>query len=118
MPKLSANRLPACRHHKASGQAIVTLSGKDFYLVPWKSKVAALEYDRLTNEWLAAGRSLPTPDKDQEKVLGELQTVSIDDPAVDKLLVASQQSLMFLHRGATFSRDRVAASARWRSRHS
>src|SRR5262245_539766 len=54
---------------------------------------AALQY------WQAFSQ-LPTLDKEQEKLLGELQTVSIDDPAVNKLLAASQQSLMFLHRGA------------------
>lgn len=54
---------------------------------------AALQY------WMAFSQ-LPTLDKDQEKLLGELQTVSINDPAVIKLLGVSQQSLMFLHRGA------------------
>src|SRR4029453_9935613 len=54
---------------------------------------AALQY------WMAFSQ-LPALDKDQEKVLGELQTISVDDPAVSKLLAASQSSLMFLHRGA------------------
>ena len=54
---------------------------------------AALQY------WMAFSQ-LPSLDKDQEKIIGELQTVSMNDPAVDKLLSASQQSLMFLHRGA------------------
>src|SRR5436190_15732006 len=54
---------------------------------------AALQY------WLAFSQ-LPALDKDQEKLIGELQTVSTTDPAVSKLLGASQQSLMFLHRGA------------------
>jgi hypothetical protein len=54
---------------------------------------AALQY------WMAFSQ-LPTPDKEQERVLGELSTVSPDDPAVNKLLAASHSSLMFLHRGA------------------
>ncbi len=54
---------------------------------------AALQY------WLAFSQ-LPTPDKDQEKLLAEPQSVSGSDPAVTKLLEKSQQSLMFLHRGA------------------
>jgi hypothetical protein len=33
MPKL-LNSLPKYRRHKASGQAIVTLCGNDFYLGP------------------------------------------------------------------------------------
>ena len=55
MPKLS-DRTPSYRHHKASGQAIVTIAGKDHYLGPWKSKASQVEYDRLIGEWLAAGR--------------------------------------------------------------
>jgi len=53
---------------------------------------AALQY------WLAFSQ-LPALDKDQEKLLAEWNTVSVDDPAVSNLLGASQQSLMFLHRG-------------------
>ena len=34
MPKLIQNKLPAYRRHKASGRAVVTLNGKDFYLGP------------------------------------------------------------------------------------
>ncbi len=49
---------PGYRRHRASGQAVVTLSGKDFYLGPWKSKTSIDEYDRLIREWLERGRSL------------------------------------------------------------
>jgi hypothetical protein len=54
MPKLNSS-LPKYRLHRASGQAVVTLYGKDFYLGPWRSKVSKLEYDRLIREWIAAG---------------------------------------------------------------
>ena len=54
MPKLK-NRLPAYRRHKGSGQAIVTLGGRDFYLGPYGSAGSRAEYARLTNEWLASG---------------------------------------------------------------
>jgi len=47
---------PKYRHHKASGQAIVTICGQDHYLGPWKSKASHIEYDRLIGEWLSAGR--------------------------------------------------------------
>jgi len=57
MPKLK-NRVPAYHHDRASGQAIVTLAGQDFYLGPWKSSVSRAEYDRVTGEWFAAGRQL------------------------------------------------------------
>ena len=39
----------------ATGQAVVTLSGRDHYLGPWQSAQSKREYARLTSEWLAAG---------------------------------------------------------------
>ena len=51
---------PKYRKHKRSGQAVVTLDGKDFYLGPHGTKASKLEYDRLIGEWLANGRTLPT----------------------------------------------------------
>jgi len=55
MPKLS-NSVPKYRRHKASGQAIVTLAGKNQYLGPYGTKASRLEYDRLISEWVADGR--------------------------------------------------------------
>jgi hypothetical protein len=55
MPRLTA-ATPKYRQHRASGQAIVTIAGKDHYLGPWKTKASKIEYDRLVGEWLAAGR--------------------------------------------------------------
>jgi integrase len=54
MPKL-IHRTPKYRRHKATGQAVVTLSGRDFYLGPWQSAKSKREYARLTSQWLAAG---------------------------------------------------------------
>lgn len=48
--------LPKYRKHKASGQAVVNLSGVDRYLGPHGTKANKLEYDRLVAEWLARGR--------------------------------------------------------------
>lgn len=56
MPRLK-NSLPKYRKHKQSGQAIVTLSGRDFLLGPHGTQASRLEYDRLIMEWLASGRS-------------------------------------------------------------
>ncbi len=50
---------PRYSRHKASGQAVVTIDGRDFYLGPWKSKASFDEYDRIIAEWLAAGRRFP-----------------------------------------------------------
>jgi hypothetical protein len=59
MPKLAPNSLPSYRLHKQSGQAVVTLSGKDVLLGRFDSPESHEGYDRITAEWLVAGRSLP-----------------------------------------------------------
>ncbi|HSI34583.1 MAG: tyrosine-type recombinase/integrase [Phycisphaerae bacterium] len=59
MPRLTRS-LPKYRHHKASGQAVVTLDGRDHYLGAHESETSRLEYDRHIAEWLAAGRRTPS----------------------------------------------------------
>ncbi len=59
MPKLSEIAVPSYRHHKKSGQAVVTLGGKDHYLGRHKSAESRAEYSRVVGEWMAAGRQLP-----------------------------------------------------------
>jgi integrase len=56
MPRLS-QAVPKYRKHRASGQAVVTINGKDHYLGPHGTKASKLEYDRLITEWLLSGRS-------------------------------------------------------------
>jgi hypothetical protein len=56
MPKLKDNQVPTYRLHKQSGQAIVTLSGRDHLLGPFGSAESREQYDRLIAEWLANGR--------------------------------------------------------------
>ena len=48
--------VPGLRHHKPSGQAVVTLSGQDFYCGPCGTKTALAEFDRQVAQWLARGR--------------------------------------------------------------
>jgi hypothetical protein len=61
MPKLAPDRVPSYRRHKQSGQAIVTLRGRDHLLGPYGTKASRAEYDRLIAEWVANGRqSRPT----------------------------------------------------------
>jgi integrase len=55
MPKLT-QATPKYRKHRATGQAVVTISGHDHYLGPHGTKASKREYDRLVAEWLAAGR--------------------------------------------------------------
>lgn len=55
MPRLS-NRAPSYRLHKASGQAVVTLSGDDVYLGAHGTPASRAEYTRVLGEWYARGQ--------------------------------------------------------------
>jgi integrase len=55
--------VPSYRYHKPSGQGVVTLSGKDYYLGPWQSESSVTEYRRLIAEWMAAAKTAPTTDE-------------------------------------------------------
>ena len=58
MPRSAGESIPKYRKHRGSGQAVVTISGRDHYLGPHGTKTSKFEYDRLVGEWLASGRSL------------------------------------------------------------
>jgi integrase len=64
MASVNQLRIPAYRRHKPTGQAVVTLDGRDFYLGRWKSKASRQEYDRRVGEWIACGRQLPSQAND------------------------------------------------------
>jgi integrase len=55
MPRLK-NAVPSYRKHKQSGQAIVTLNGRDHLLGPYGTVASRANYDRLIAEWLERGR--------------------------------------------------------------
>lgn len=57
MPRLTA-KIPKYSLHKGSGQAVVRLSGRMYYLGPHGSKASRREYDRLIGEWTSNGRYL------------------------------------------------------------
>jgi hypothetical protein len=50
--------IPEHRKHRASGQAVVMIRGRDFYLGPHGTKASKVEHDRLVSEWLVAGRRM------------------------------------------------------------
>jgi len=52
------SRTPSYRLHKPTGQAVVTLDGRDFYLGRHDSPESRAEYDRVIAEWLTNGRRL------------------------------------------------------------
>jgi integrase len=62
MPRLPINVNPSLRRHRASGQGIVTLNGKDHYLGVWPlgqkkpPELVQSAYDQLIAEWRANGR--------------------------------------------------------------
>jgi hypothetical protein len=69
---MSKKRVPSYRLHKPSGQAVVTLGGKDFYPGRWNSEASVQEYNRLSGKWMANGRRLVTPEPTPERTIVEL----------------------------------------------
>lgn len=53
-------RIPSYCHHKASGQAVVRIDGRDIYLGRHNTPESRQEYDRLIAEWLTR-RNSPQP---------------------------------------------------------
>lgn len=63
--KGTRKRQPSYRLHKPSGQAVVTIAGKDHYLGVYDSKASRAEYARLLKQWEGQGCPTyrPTPRK-------------------------------------------------------
>lgn len=66
---MAKQKIPTYRRHKASGQAIVVLSGQTHYLGEWNSPESKSLYDELVARWIASGRQ---PLKAAEILVGEL----------------------------------------------
>jgi integrase len=64
--------IPTYRKHRASGQAVVTLNGRDCYLGVHGTKASRAEYDRVIGEWLAAGRQLAAVDAASDLTITEV----------------------------------------------
>ena len=62
----SRRRPPSYRLHRATGQAVVTLNKKDFYLGLHGSPESKEAYNRLVAEWLVSGRQLLPKDKSEK----------------------------------------------------
>lgn len=63
--------IPTLQKHRATGDARVTLSGKDFYLGPYDDPQTHARYDELIRAWLANGRRLPQTGPATVRALGE-----------------------------------------------
>ena len=86
MPKKG---LPSYRLHKRSGQAVVTLNGKDHYLGKHKSKASYEEYDSIIAEYLANGKKLP-PTRIAVKWKLFFQSLPLPDPRFSTGFTASR----------------------------
>src|SRR5437764_11057991 len=52
-----SKRTPSYCLHRASGQAVVRIGGKDYYLGKYNTLESKAEYNRLIAEWFANGQS-------------------------------------------------------------
>ncbi|MGC3971781.1 MAG: site-specific integrase [Pirellulales bacterium] len=67
----SSGRQPKYRHHKASGNAVVTVYGRDVYLGKFGSKESKLAYSRLMVEWVG-NEGVEPPPKSEDLTVAEL----------------------------------------------
>ena len=74
MPRLTKS-LPNYRHHKASGQAVLTLGGRDYYLGPYNSDESKAEYNRLIGEWAANHRHAPKSSQSRAEADGPAESI-------------------------------------------
>jgi integrase len=70
-----SQRTPSYCLHRASGQAVVRIDGKDHYLGKYGTPDSRAEYDRLIAEWLGNGRRRPVPS-------------TAADPSVNEVILA------------------------------
>lgn len=71
-------RIPTYRLHKPSGQAVVTLNGKDHYLGVHGTEESQENYSRTVAEWLQQGRVRPVSSNSLD---------SKDQPCVNELIL-------------------------------
>ena len=58
------HHIPSHRRHRATGQAVVTITARDIYLGPYNSKSSHDLYQQLIKEWVANDRVLPNTGND------------------------------------------------------
>ena len=72
------NHIPSYRHHRSSGQAIVTINGKDLYLGKYKLPESRTEYQRVINEWLTRHRTHPVAEPQDGLTIAEVVLAYLD----------------------------------------
>jgi hypothetical protein len=109
MPKSASLRIPSYRRHKASGQAGITLDGRDIYLGKQDSAASRQEYNRLIAEWRAAGGRVPSANPSSDLTIAELPAAFLKY-AKGYHSVGEQDNFQFAMKPlkALYSRTRVA----------
>lgn len=71
--------LPGYRNHKASGQAVTTICGRDVYLGPFDSPASHVAYRQAIGEWLRACDSqvVAVPEVPESPVPNEITVVEV-----------------------------------------
>ena len=59
-PCQDSKKVPSYRLHKATGQAVITLTGPDIYLGAQHSAERREPYEAALNEWLASHHQRPS----------------------------------------------------------
>ena len=77
-PRRISPLIPSYRLHKPSGQAIVSLNGKIFYLGKYKSQASREEYNRIIADYLANNRNLPPTRTNQAISIQELVVLYLE----------------------------------------
>jgi integrase len=90
---MARSDIPRYRQHKASGQAVVTLNGRDIYLGKFDSPESRAKYEQVVADWLTRGRQLPVAGGEllmKEVVLGYWsdRTPRLPKEEIDKLRLA------------------------------
>lgn len=92
MPRVTPDYVPAYRLHKASGQAIVTLSGKDHLLGAFGTPPSRVKYHQLVADWIAGER----------KPLVATRIIASPVEALGSMSVASLVDAFKRHVNATY----------------
>lgn len=89
--------------HVSLTLVVLLTLGPTFAAAEWADVKSDLGDNAALQYWQAFAQ-MPALDKGAEKLLGEWQTASLDDPAVQKLLDESHKSMLYLRRGARCER--------------
>lgn len=87
MPRTKAGTVPKLQHHRATGQARVTIAGRDYYCGRWGSKESVAKYHRLLGEYLNGSGAAPalegkTADHEPALLQGAVQAVTVSPQGV------------------------------------